>query len=75
MSNYTLPIDKINDAIRMYLPEEISTDGFRIFMWRTQLQYRIIMLKKKGYSDEFIDKFVDRSIEMFAAQLLKERES
>lgn len=75
MTNVTLPIDKINDAIKTHLPEEISTDGFHIFMWRTTLQCRIVMLKKKGYSDEFIDKFVDRNIELFVAQLLNEREA
>ena len=74
MVDNMLPIDKINDSIRTYVPEKLSTDGLRIFMWKTQLQCKIHMLKKKGFSDEFIDKFVDRSIEVAAEQLLKERE-
>lgn len=75
MTNDKLHIDKLKDAIRTHVPDKLSTDGLSIFVWKAQLHCRIHMLKKKGYSDAFIDKFVDRSIELFTEQLLKERET
>ena len=71
-------IDNVVGAFKKFLPEkfEVGEVGtFQLFVYRTQLEMKVHMLRRQGYSEEFIDKYVDRSVELFARTLQNEEES
>ena len=75
MVNMKLSNIYIMIKFREYLPDDLMPNGVGFVMWRTMLHVRAKKFREKGYSEELIGNWIDRSIEATAKQIMKDQES
>lgn len=75
MSNENSRVSKIAETIDNYLPVEIDPIGIRFGLWKMVMDYKIAMLKRDGFSEEFVNKYIGHQCDSFAKELAKEREA
>ena len=75
MTNDKTRIDKLGDTVSKYFPERIDPVNITIAVWKMAMDFKIEMLRRDGFSDKFIDKWIERQCDLFAKELVKEREA
>jgi hypothetical protein len=75
MSNENSRVGKIVETIDKYFPAEIDPISIKFGLWKMVMDSKIVMLKRDGFSEEFINKYIEHQCDSFAKELAKEREA